>query len=269
MRVLFLAAMAGYALASTCADDASTCADGTFKDTAKDGVTVATFQDDCCTACTAVENAADDAVLTCTDATDSDVTACADGFWYHAAHNRRRALGHGATAAQCDACTPIDNMTPETTYTCTSASDSVVVSGGCADGFWLHPGHPDRRRMIGHGNPLDQCDPCTAVENAADDAVLTCPLGAAVSRVTACAEGFTKVAGSDDATADTCVADSTDGDDTTTTDGEDTTTTDGEDTTTTDGEDTTDGADTNADEPAADDSAAVMFAAGAAVLAFL
>ena len=79
------------------------------------------------TACTAVDNIATDATLTCTGATDSQVTACDDGYY----------LVDGA-ADTCPDCTAVVNSAADAVLTCSSTTDSQTT--GCETGYFLTVG---------------------------------------------------------------------------------------------------------------------------------
>ena len=104
---------------------AGVCAEGyhTFVD--GDATTTA------CSPCSEVLNAAADATYTCTGDSDSDVSACLDGFWEDTT----------GTASVCTACTTVGDAASAATYTCISASDSDVSA--CLDGYW-----EDRRSAL-------------------------------------------------------------------------------------------------------------------------
>ena len=69
-----------------------------------------------CETCTDVTNKVAAATLTCTSATTSQVSACAEGFWKSIAN----------AAHTCSRCTAVDGAATGATYTCTSAADSRV-----------------------------------------------------------------------------------------------------------------------------------------------
>jgi len=79
-----------------------------------------------CSQCTDVPNAAPGATITCTTATNSRVSACADGFY--------KTDNTGSDQSDtCTACTPVPNADPDAGITCTTGSDSRITS--CATGY--------------------------------------------------------------------------------------------------------------------------------------
>merc|ERR1712166_656441 len=100
-----------------------------------------------CTACTAVDNALTGATYTCTSAEDSDVSACAAGYWEDPAES----TSNTDKADVCTACTAVDNALTGATYTCTSAEDSDVSA--CAAGYWEDPAESTSN--------TDKADVCT------------------------------------------------------------------------------------------------------------
>ena len=122
--------------------------------------------EECCTvSCTSVDNAASGATYTCSDASSSVVSACADGY-------TKQADGH-----RC--CGDVDNAAADATYTCEPDGTRSKISA-CAEGYWLD-----------NGGDTDVCTACTVVEHAAAGATYTCS-GAESSSVSDCAEGYTK-----------------------------------------------------------------------------
>jgi RNA polymerase subunit RPABC4/transcription elongation factor Spt4 len=125
-----------------------------------------------------VANIATTAGLTCTGTTDSQVTACDDGYY----------LVDGA-ADTCPDCTVVGNIATDATLTCTGATDSQVTA--CDDGYYLVDG------------AADTCPDCTAVVNSAADAVLTCS-STTDSQTTGCETGYFLTVGVLGGAAATC-----------------------------------------------------------------
>ena len=130
---------------STCTQH-SGCPTGQYISTAGDD-----NNNDICTPCPTVDNAAPGATYTCTTASDSQVSACADGFYKDSS----------GAADVCTACSTVTNAASDATYTCSSATNSRVSS--CADGFYKD----------GSSN-ADVCSSCTAVNNVGDYVSYTC-----------------------------------------------------------------------------------------------
>merc|ERR1712166_606747 len=130
---------------------------------------------DTCAACTAVANSKSDTALTCTSALNSQVVACADGYF--------------KTDGVADVCTACTAVTNGVGLTCTSATDSQVTSCS-ADNLFQSSDNAD--------STADSCVAvCTACAFYAKDNVCTAE--------TACA-GHTDAT---DGTARTQVTDTT------------------------------------------------------------
>ena len=110
-------------------------------------------------ACTAVDNALTGATYTCTTASDSDVSACAAGYWEDPADS----TSNTGNADVCIACTTDPNAASDAIYTCTSAEDSDVSA--CADGFWENPAGSTSNGGINIG----KADVCTACADTMND----------------------------------------------------------------------------------------------------
>jgi hypothetical protein len=139
-----------------------------------------------CQECAGLAGIAQDATYSCTDATDTQISTCMDGYWLQE-----------STADVCNPCTPVQNAAADATYLCTTAADSRVSA--CATGMSLVPGED---------GAADTCETslaeCDAVEGAAADATITCT-APALPRVSACAAGYHRVKGGS-STPDRCVA---------------------------------------------------------------
>ena len=158
-----------------------------------------------CVACQHVLNALPDAAVTCSTANNSRVTACKAGFY-------KDITGE---ADECIACTAVANAASNASYSCNSAADSRVSR--CGEGHFKDgTAAADLCNVCAECAPGtfttaqctevsdQQCASCTTVDHAIADATYTCT-SASDSRVSACAAGYEKVVGGDQA-ADTCVA---------------------------------------------------------------
>ena len=120
---------------------------------------------DVCTACTTVGDAAAAATYICTSASDSDVSACLDGYWEDTT----------GTASVCSACTSQDDCDADTALTCltTPGDVSKLVCTTAPAGYYLDSGTSVQ---------------CATVSNAATGATYACT-SADDSDVSACADG--------------------------------------------------------------------------------
>ena len=123
----------------------------------------------CETPCTAVTNSLAGTALTCTSVSDSQVNACAIGYW----------KDETGAADVCTTCPAVTNSLAGTALTCTSVSDSQI--NACAIGYWKD-----------ETGAADVCTPCPAVANSLANTALTCS-SATNSQIVACASGYWKV----------------------------------------------------------------------------
>ena len=122
----------------------------------------------CETPCTAVTNSLAGTALTCTSVSDSQVDACAIGYW----------KDETGAADVCTPCPAVANSLANTALTCSSATNSQIVA--CASGYW----------KVTTG-AADVCAVCTAVPNAA---TVTCT-SATNSVASACHDEFVLASG--------------------------------------------------------------------------
>ena len=139
----------------------TTCRDGAYFESGS--------LSDVCHMCTGVANAAPNASYTCTGASDSRVSGCADGF-YH--------VRSVTSADRCDACSSVDMpaASVDSCLSCSNGTASGCLEANCTPGYHSY------------SSATQSCAPCTPVPNASVGAAHTCT-SASDSRVSGCAVG--------------------------------------------------------------------------------
>ena len=122
------------------------CKDGYFK---KDMKLTVGFQSSC-TACTPVDNAMPGTAITCTNADDSIIDACTNGFYrtgvaYVPGYFRDN-------GSRCTACEPVANAADGSVLTCTTGSDSKISA--CTPGYRKYNVY-DKDSCVYHTGEMD------------------------------------------------------------------------------------------------------------------
>ena len=193
---LLTGAADGATYTCTTAEDSrvSACAAGTFH-TVGQGPN----QADACTFCAYFRaDSIDGGCTQCTGPAVADCTAatCSDGYVPGT---------FDASAGECTACPAVTDAAAGADYTCAAAvGDAAPVTRLVVPGDGSSPCNASNYHVPGaDSSQPDACPACVSVANAEDGASYTCT-GPSDSRVSGCAEGFSKVPGVDGA-ADQCL----------------------------------------------------------------
>jgi hypothetical protein len=137
---------------------------------------------DACDACTLIPNTVAGETVTCTSATDSQITGCNVGFWKNTA---AAPGGHH----ECEACVAVDNKASDATLSCISATTSQISA--CKDGYWKNTLGYRQTHDQTSVNDADKCDKCTNIQNKAIGEIVTCN-SPTTSQISSCKDGFWK-----------------------------------------------------------------------------
>ena len=142
-------------LANNTCNPCATCQSGKYQASA-----CAKTANTVCAGCSAITNGAADKNVTCTSASDSQIDACASGYYLVKAEGKADTCKacttcgkgffastkcSGSTNAVCKACTAVANSKDGVTITCSSASNSQTTA--CADGYTLTQGTADTCKL--------------------------------------------------------------------------------------------------------------------------